>query len=151
NFAVSGDIVQTMLLGRIQKLFYRADRVGKQVRMQMKVECLDPFRSIGQVGLEYWTGPKGSPRPPSDSPPAPQRGDSAHRTVYFNRQFEAEVLRPRLQPGQVYWFQPILVDKSGQRHWDLALDYAPKVSSSPGNPKLPGTYQPSPFRPGIFP
>ncbi|HWG43401.1 MAG TPA: trypsin-like peptidase domain-containing protein [Gemmataceae bacterium] len=125
NFAIPGDLVKQVLDGRFGRselgLAYQSDN---QVKLPMKMTCLDPLNRIRQVKVEMWTGPAGANHPPSTKQPEPLPGDGPRTTipaVFQGGAHLAEVPLPKPAPGQVYWFQPVLVKDGGETQWAKAF------------------------------
>jgi S1-C subfamily serine protease len=125
NFAIPGDLVKLVLDGRFDRsewgMAYTSDN---QVKLPVKMTCLDPLGRIRQVKIDVWTGAPGDSRPPSRQRPQPEAGDgprTAVPAVFRGGTHTAEVPLPRPAPGQVCWFQPVLVKASGEMQWEKAL------------------------------
>jgi hypothetical protein len=99
---------------------------------------IDPRSRVREVALDVWTGNEPAEgrrtRPPADSQPAAERGDSRRlraKLTYENRVARGEVVLPALKPGQVYWVQPNWVSAGGQARWAAANTWAPPKDSPP--------------------
>jgi S1-C subfamily serine protease len=137
NFAIPGERVHTILNGRIVGLGVALPfKEGEKINLPITMEMLDPRNRIKEVALEVWTGdpptPGTSGRPPTDSAPAPQPGDSAKqrfRMTYAAGIGKGEVTLPTLPAGKVYWWQPVWVQGTGQSRWASASVY--QMTSTP--------------------
>ena len=61
--------------------------------------------------MDVWVGTPGKERPFSLEKPAILPGDGTKQTIaiaYSNGGAEAELVMPKLSPGQVCWIQPVL-------------------------------------------
>ncbi len=132
SFAVTADLVEQMLDGRIEETQYGDPFVeNNELKMPVKFHCLDPLRRVKALRVEVWAGKKGMPRPASNHPPVPLPGDSPRTTFSVNYEdgiAVADVPMPAaLESGQVYWFQPVLVDGAGatRRHNAWSCEAAP--------------------------
>jgi S1-C subfamily serine protease len=145
NFAIPGDRVHAILNGGLASLdIGQAYVEGGREGIPVLVWMIDPRHRIREVSLDVWAGfpPRRSKptRPPADSTPAAEPGDSQRlRAKLPYRQGEArcDVLLPKLPPGKKYWVQPNWVDTSGKRRWATAsvyqMDDSPPVERKPVN------------------
>jgi predicted Zn finger-like uncharacterized protein len=140
NFAIPGDHVRGVLDGRvaamgIQQSYYTDDgRIAFPVVMDM----VDPRKQVREVALDVWTGKApaegGGLRPPSDSQPPPEPGDSRrqrYKLPYTGTTARGEVVLPKKTDGQVYWVQPTWVSGSAGSRWAAASVWAPTADNQP--------------------
>jgi hypothetical protein len=131
NFVVPGEKVLGIVNGRVQETrLGQPYREMEQIKLPVKVAFLDPLRRIRAVEVEIWTGPAGKQRPGSLKPPAALAGDGQRQTVALAYQDGAatlDVVLPTLAlpAGQVYWLQPVFVNKSAVKQWGTASSYRP--------------------------
>jgi S1-C subfamily serine protease len=128
NFAIPGDFVVQLLDGKFAGSElgapYRADGT---LTLPLKLTCLDPLGRVRNVKVEVWAGKPGNPRPAAAKAPEPQPGDGprqTHRLAARDGAFTADVPLPPLQPGQVCWLRPVLVNAAGATLWDAATPVA---------------------------
>lgn len=142
NFAVPAEYVHVILNGRATGISGGATvKDGDQLKMRINVSVLDPLKRVKKVALEWWTGNNGPPRPPTNTPPQPQPGDSPHQLVDMvfqggNAYYDI-VLPPDLKSPQQIWAQPVVTNGVGQQRWAGAVNYAPTAPQAPLE-NLPG-------------
>jgi hypothetical protein len=123
NFAVPADRVRTLLMGRLSALSTEpAVRSGKDLKVPLVAELIDPLGRVRQVSVDCWVAEEGPVRPASDTEPAPLAGDSAKVTaeLTYDKKGVArgEVTLPPLpSPKHAYWLRPVVVDGAGVKHW----------------------------------
>jgi S1-C subfamily serine protease len=131
NFAVPADFVKLALDGRISESSYGEPFLdNNQAKLPVRCECLDPLGRVQSVRVEVWVGSMGPERPFAFEPPPAQPGDGPRQTsdvAYQNGKAIGDVPLPALQPGQVYWIQPVLVNGAGVTQWQRASTLAAKV------------------------
>ncbi len=129
NFAVPADYVQMLLDGRLL-----SSTIGEPynseagIRVPVQCACLDPFGRVDEVRVEVWSGRPGKDRPSALSPPKSEAGDGikqVQRLAYQNTIAKAEVVLPRVNPGEVVWIQPSVVSTTGKIQWGPAMAMAP--------------------------
>ena len=131
NFAVPGEKIQGMLHGRVQET-----KLGevflddKNVKLPLKIVCLDPLNRLRDVKVDVWTGPTGPALSTSLKAPAPRPDDSPKQTValkYQERTGALDLILPTLTlpAGHVYWIQPTLVGHSGLQQWGTSTTLNP--------------------------
>ncbi len=129
NFAVPGERVQELLRGRVARTqFGEAFREKDQVKLPVRLSCLDPLQRIRTMKLDVWAAKPSRPLPPSLLEPRPLPGDSPRRSLavtYQDGTAQVDVAMPALAGGQVLWIQPVLTDADGARHWAGAVAYTP--------------------------
>ncbi len=125
NFAIPSELVREALDGRLNSselsLAYQADG---QVRLPVKLTCLDPLNRIRSVKMEWWTGAPGQSRPASTQAPPPRPGDGPHSSLPATLRdgaYALDVPLPAPPPGQICWLQPVLIKASGQTTWEKAI------------------------------
>src|SRR5439155_3606817 len=99
-----------------------------QTRLPVKFECLDPLRRVKSMRVEVWAGNKGPDRPFATKQPAPHDGDGPKQLVevtYQNGLGAGDIPWPALQPGQVCWIQPVMVNAAGVEQWFPATAHEP--------------------------
>jgi hypothetical protein len=138
NFAVPADNVRTFLAGRFSALAVEPSyRSGKDVKVPIVGELIDPLGRVKKVLLECWTAPEGPPRQASDTEPAPKPGDSPKVVVdlaYDGKGVaRGELTLPPLRgPKDAYWLRPVVVNGAGARRW---LGVGPRHFPSPIDPE----------------
>lgn len=134
NFAIPGEKVQGMVQGRV--LTSNAGEPYKEagnIRMPLKLACLDPMSRVQSVKLDVWTGPAGVSRPGGIVPPAAQMGDGPKKSMAMNYAFnlaQGDVTLPAIPAGQVLWVQPVFQQTTGQVAWSHAFT-VPTANSTP--------------------
>jgi hypothetical protein len=135
NFAIPGERVHNILNGRVAEMglqhpFLDSDRTVVPVSLSM----LDPRQRVKEVALDIWIGDapakNRASRPPADSQPAQQPGDSARQRYNLpynpgDRKAAGDIALPPMAPGKVYWIQPNWVNTNGEKHWVSASVYSP--------------------------
>ncbi|MHB1426130.1 MAG: S1C family serine protease [Gemmataceae bacterium] len=110
NFAIPGDLVRQVLDGRFGAAeFGTAYQSGGQVKLPVKLTCLDPLRRIRQIKLDVGTG----------APGTGQRTSLA--AVFRDGAYRTEVPLPSSGSGQACWIQPVLIKASGQSERGKAI------------------------------
>jgi hypothetical protein len=143
HFAVPGDKIRGIVEGRVQDvLLGQPYRDKEQVKLPVKIACLDPLDRIRTVEVQMWTGPMGRPRPAALKAPTPLPGDGEAKTVAAKYQASAaslDVALPAAPPpkGQVYWLRPVVTNQAGVKHWGAASVYQP--SDAPPVDRLPAS------------
>jgi hypothetical protein len=134
NFAVPADYVRVFLMGRLSALITEApSRTGKDIKVPVVAELIDPLGRVRQVSVECWTAEDGPARSASDTEPAPLPGDSAKVTaeLTYDKKGVARgeiVLPPLPGPKHTYWLRPVVMDGAGTKHW---LGVGPRRLPSP--------------------
>jgi len=128
NFAIPGDSVMQVLDGRIAGhdagLAFQADN---QVKLPVRIECLDPLRQVREVKVEVWAGAPGVPRLWTGQEPQPLPGDGARSVVaatFRDGAYAADIPVPPLNGNGVCWVQPLLVNAAGAKRWGTARPVA---------------------------
>lgn len=131
NFAVPADFVKLALDGRIAETSYGEPFLDdNQAKLPVKYECIDPLGRVQSVRVDIWVGGMGPERPFAFQPPNAEPGDGPKQTIsvnYQNGKAIGDVPLPALQPGQVYWVQPVLVNASGTTRWNPASTLTPST------------------------
>ncbi len=124
NFAIPGERVLYFLNGRAAVLsvnYPYAD--GGKVKVEAKVEMIDPLGRVRDVAVDVWSADSGMARPAEDAEPAPQAGDSPKHTfaLAYNKATAVAtgvVELPSLEgPGKLYWTRTVYTDGAGRKHW----------------------------------
>jgi hypothetical protein len=128
NFAVPGDSVKIILNGRpVTSGLREPYRSGKEIKVPILVDFLDPLNRVRKVTFECWTGDRGKPRPPTSTQPKPESGDGPIHTLvldYKNGRATGELVLPPAVAGKVYWRRIAYENDLGKR-WIVALPYTP--------------------------
>jgi len=134
NFAVPGDKIRGMVNGRVlDTRLGHPFRDQEQIKLPVKITCLDPLERIRAMQVDVWTGPAGKARPAALQAPAPLAGDGPRQTVAVTYQKGAasqDVVLPTLDlpKGQVYWMQPAFTNQANQKQWGPASTYQPSAA-----------------------
>ncbi len=131
NFAVPGEKVLDIAGGRVQetRLGFPFRDQG-QIKLPVKIACLDPLQRIHNLQVEVWTGPEATTRPASRDAPAVLPGDSPRQVASVNYQAgtaSQNVVLPSLSvpPGHAVWLQPVFVNQANVKQWGPASRYRP--------------------------
>jgi len=135
NFAVPGEYVYTVLNGRVAGvstgLAQRVGTNGSELKMPVNLDVLDPLGRVQKVACQWWTAKPGPQRPPANSQPVLQPGDSPHRELvvtYNAGRGQAELVFPaKLEPGHVIWLQPMIVNGLGKAAWTNSITVIPAM------------------------
>jgi S1-C subfamily serine protease len=133
NFAIPGDVVQTILNGRVTGIQVITVAGPQGPKANARLSVVDPLERLKRVALEYWTGPPGK-RPPSKSKPAPEPGDGPVQTVELIRagsDFQGQFPPPNPSPGQVCWARPVVVNGADESLWSAAVTFNPRPVALP--------------------
>ncbi len=124
NFAVAADSIKLMLDGRVEDSIYGDPYDdNNQIKMPVKLRCLDPLRRVKSMGVEVWAGNKDTARALTMEQPQPQPGDGPRQKItldYKDGVAEANIPLPPVPAGQVYWVQPVVVNGAGVTQWQQA-------------------------------
>jgi S1-C subfamily serine protease len=129
NFAVPGEKVRALLQGHVTGVHFGEPYLDNgQVKLPVRVECLDPLQRIRDLRAEVWTGNPGGSRPASLKQPPAAAGDAAKQVVpltYAGGKGQGEFVLPAVEGGRVIWVQPTLVDTAGSVSWAAATAFQP--------------------------
>jgi predicted Zn finger-like uncharacterized protein len=124
NFAIPGEHVKQILGGRLAEATYSEPFLNNnQPTVPVSLKCLDPLGRVRSIRVEVWAGAPGPDRPFSYQQPTAMPGDSPRQSsnvVYADGIGTGDLPLPALQPGQVYWMQPVLVNAAGATQWQPA-------------------------------
>jgi predicted Zn finger-like uncharacterized protein len=139
NFAIPGDQVKQILGGRLAEAIYGEPYLNNnQSTLPVSLQCLDPLGRVRSIRVEVWAGAPGPDRASSYQQPAAMPGDSprqSNNVVYADGIGTGDLPLPALQPGQVYWIQPVLVNAAGTTQWQpaQAVTAVPPLQRSPAS------------------
>jgi S1-C subfamily serine protease len=133
NFAIPGDRVREVLLGRVQEFDVGFPFLDQgQRKVPVKVACLDPMNRVRQVKVDVWTGNPNVVRP-LVAPPPLMAGDSPRHSVpanYQPGQGSVDVPLPPLEAGKAYWFQATSINSTGGQYWCQAIAVQPRTDAA---------------------
>ncbi len=126
NYGVPTEMVAGLLAGRVADVEYgQAYRKDGKVRVPVKVNVLDPFQRLKEVGIGAWVGdPSDKNRTPglertgveaSDGPLAETK--LTYKWAKDKQVATGEVEYPELQPGRAYWSQPFYKNAINSNYW----------------------------------
>ena len=126
NYGVPTEMVTGLLAGRVADVEYgQAYRKGGKVRVPVKVNVLDPFQRMKEVGVGGWVGDPSdknrAPGPdrtgvePSDSPLAETK--LAYVWAKDKQVATGEIEFPELQAGRSFWAQPFYKNTLVSTYW----------------------------------
>jgi S1-C subfamily serine protease len=82
SFAVPGEKVQELLAGQVEKTQLGEAFLDKdQIKVPVRLSCLDPLQRIRTIKVDVWTGKPGSTRPASATEPKSQAGDGTRQSL----------------------------------------------------------------------
>jgi S1-C subfamily serine protease len=123
--AVPAEYVSRFLNGRITGSSAEVPyKDGDQVMMELTFDLIDPLGRLKNVEFQLWAGNPGAPRPASAKEPAPAPGDSEKKRYKMPYEKKPPVTLaaplPKLGDKQIYWFQPIITNGTGETRWAAA-------------------------------
>jgi predicted Zn finger-like uncharacterized protein len=124
NFAVPAQNLVQAMEGHVSDTrLGQAYTDGNQLKLPVKLVCIDPLKKIGELKVEVWTGSPGPVRDASMQQPQPKSGDGTrqtHKIDYQNGIGTGDVLLPAPSPGQVCWVQSVVTNARGT-YWGPAV------------------------------
>ena len=126
NYGVPTEMVAGLLAGRVADVEYgQAYRSGGKVKIPVKVNVLDPFQRLKEVGIGAWVGdpsdknrvpgPERTGVEPSDGPLAETK--LTYKWAKDKQVATGEVEFPELQAGRAYWSQPYYKNALSASYW----------------------------------
>lgn len=131
QFAIPGEQVDAVAGGRLTDAAVGDTfKKGDATAVKVALTASDPRRGLKEVGVEWWLGPNGQPRPAAASAPAVRPGDGPATFVAATYdpatgKGEAEVALPAVAPNQVVWVRPRFRDAAGRERWAAAKPFSP--------------------------
>jgi len=122
-----------ILAGRIAETHVSlAYKDGENVRIPIKVNCLDPMNRLKSVGVAGWIGnPSAKFRAPGTVKPKTDPGDRNYTEVALKYDSKTkiatgELILPKKPDGTVYWIQPYYSSPIVERYWQPGIVYNKK-------------------------
>ncbi len=126
NYSVPTEMVTGLLAGRIADVEYgQAYRKGGKVRVPVKVNVLDPFQRMKEVGVGGWVGdPSDKNRAPGPERTGVEASDGALAETKLTYAWAkdkqvatGEIEFPELQAGRAFWAQPFYKNALVSNYW----------------------------------
>jgi len=126
SFGVPTEMVSGLLAGRIGDVEYgQAYRKNGKVMVPVKMNVLDPFQRLKEVGITAWVGDPsvnnrmpGAERTgvePSDGTPTETK--LSYKWTKDKQTATGEIEYPELQAGRAYWSQPFYRNALTSNYW----------------------------------
>ena len=126
SFGVPTEMVAGLLAGRIGDVEYgQAYRKNGKVLVPVKMNVLDPFQRLKEVGISAWVGdPSVNNRMPGPERSGAEPSDGAVAETKLTYKWSkdkqvatGEVEYPELQAGRAYWSQPYYKNALTSSYW----------------------------------
>jgi V8-like Glu-specific endopeptidase len=140
QFAIPSGKIPYFLNGRMNTITVLTPprKEGKDIKLGLHLDVIDPLNKIKNVDVEYWIGKPGQRRPASTTEPPSQPDDSPKQIAslaYDQKKGTADgiaSLPPLSEPGKVYWFRPVLsYEKSKNWRQSYTFNLGPPVDPVP--------------------
>ncbi len=155
QFAIPSGKIPYFLNGRMNTINVLTPprREGKDIKLGLHLDLIDPLNKIKKVTVECWNGSPGQRRPNSNTEPAALPGDSPKQIVelaYDQKKGTADgvaSLPPLTDGKQVYWFRPVLgYEKSQNWRQSYTFNLGTPVDAEP----ITLAFQPGVDRPEVL-
>ena len=126
KYCIPGDQVLRVLNGKVGNVVFREPYragPGQPIKLPVEVQLIDPLQRLKEVGIDLWTGVSDDEvRPPTEKPPAPEKGDSQRISVKLEQDKDKHVAKGELtlpdpDADKAYWRQAFYIDGEGKKSW----------------------------------